>query len=230
MKKQTSKKAFTLVELLIVVGIIGMLAGLLFPVIGRVGNTGAQMKSLNNAKNIVQSWMNYTKSGQKMRIVSAPDIWSWAGVLAERAELNTPQLWILDGDPQVQERLASSSVAMPVAISNRVGTNWQLNPEFKAFPISWAVANKTDSNADSTVPILWTRGLRPTGAWDEEAGVFRKDGGHIAFADGRVEWFKSLRDENTQQGILRVYGETSRTFNIAQAIRGGNANILSSEE
>ena len=39
----------------------------------------------------------------------------------------------------------------------------------------------------------------------------------------------SLRDENTRQGVLKVYGETQRTFNISQAIRGGSSNILKTE-
>jgi len=231
MKKQISKKAFTLVELLIVVGIIGVLAGLLFPVLGQISGTGAKVKSLNSAKQIASAWMNFTKTGQKVQRVTATDIWGWAEVLAKRADLNTAQLWILDNDPKVQDKLSESNVAMPVVVANKVGdNNWTSNAEFKAFPLSWAVANSTDPNAGASVPLLWTRGLRPNGNWDDEWGVFRKAGGHIAFADGRVEWFSSLKDDNTQQGLLTVFDGTVRTFNIGQAIRGGNQSILSSEE
>ena len=58
--------------------------------------------------------------------------------------------------------------------------------------------------------------------------VFKNEGGHIAYTDAHVEWYTSLKDENTGQGMLKIYGETGRTFNISQAIRGGTANILKS--
>ena len=63
---------------------------------------------------------------------------------------------------------------------------------------------------------------------DEMRNVFKDAGGIMAFADSRVEFYPSMLDDNGQ-GILRVYGGTERTSNIARAVRNGSANILKSE-
>ncbi len=224
--KKSNKRAFTLIELLIVVGIIGVLAGLLYPAMSKFASTGPKVKSMNNARQIAQAWMNYVKMGQRQHIVSKPDVWQWAAVLAEKADLNLPEMWILSNDPKVLAKLDGENAAMPVNVAKKVGNNWSLDPEFNKFPVSWSVANAVLANAEATVPLLWTRGLKPSGMWDEENGVFGTDGGHIAFADGHVEWYTSLRDENTKQGVLHVYKQTQRTYNISQAIKGGSQNIL----
>ena len=51
----------------------------------------------------------------------------------------------------------------------------------------------------------------------------------MAFTDGHVSWFASMRDEESRNGLLKIYGQTQRTYNIGQAIRGGSANILRSD-
>ncbi len=229
MKKRMISRAFTLVELLIVIAIIGVLAGLIYPAIGRATGAGDKMKSMNNASNIAKIWFSYSKTGSRTRTVVGSDIYEWAAVLAEHEGLNDPSIWILDFDPFTQERIGSGA-SMPATVSNRVGNNWQTNPEFKQFVLSWAVANKTLASAPGNTPLLWTRGLRPSGDWDKDFGVFGRDGGHIAYVDGHVLWWASLRDENNpNKGVLTLYDETQTTYNIAQAIRGGSANILQSK-
>lgn len=101
--------------------------------------------------------------------------------------------------------------------------------EFKAFPLSWEVANKTQPSANSNTPLIWSRGLKATGTWDKNEGVFGDQGGHIAFVDMSVKWYDALQNEDAPRGELKVYNETRPTFNIGQAIRGGAANILKSQ-
>ena len=214
MKNIKKSKGFTLVELLIVIAIIGVLASLIYPALSQAMGAGSKVKSMNSASNIAKTWLSYVNTGTKTRIVAGQTIYD-------------PKLWILDFDLPVIEKI-SSGAAMPKFVIDRKGSNTRLDPEFKSFPISWAVANRTDPNAPSGTPLVWTRGLKPNGEWDANEGVFKREGGHIAYTDAHVEWYTSLRDENTGQGLLTVYGETSRTFNIAQAIRGGSGNILKS--
>ena len=227
MKNRKYSKGFTLVELLIVIAIIGVLAGLLYPAIAGAMTESNKMKSMNNAKNISTAWMTAVRSGRSHMIVGR-DIYAWASELAEKnKDMNDAAFWILDFDLQVMEKLAEGA-SMPLTVANRTGNNMRVNPEFKAVPISWEVANKADPNGPSNAPLVWTRGLKPSGEWDKNDGVFKDEGGHIAFQDAHVEWYPSLRDEN-RVGLLRKYGETERTFNISQAIRGGTQNILKSD-
>ncbi len=226
MKIRKHSKGFTLVELLIVIAIIGVLAGLIFPSLTKVLNVGGQVKSMNNARNIANAWMSYAKTGSRVHVINKPDIYQWIAVLAEKQDLNNPSVWILDFDPAVAS--ARSNQAMPISVVNKIGMTSKLNPEFKAFPISWEVANNVPTTAKATTPLVWTRGLKSNGTWDEETGVFGAEGGHIAFVDAHVEWYTSLRDEDTGQGLLNAYNRTNRTYNIAHAIKGGSKNILKS--
>ena len=228
MKNVKKSKGFTLVELLIVIAIIGVLASLIYPALSQAMGAGSKVKSMNSASNIAKTWLSYVKTGTKTRIVKGQTIYDWAAALARGVDdFNDPKLWILDFDLPVIEKI-SEGTAMPKFVIDRKGSTTRIDPEFKSFPISWAVANRTDPNAPSGTPLVWTRGLKPNGEWDANEGVFKREGGHIAFTDAHVEWFSSLKDENTGEGMLTVYGETVRTSNIAQAIRGGSANILKS--
>ncbi len=228
MKNRQSRKAFTLVELLIVISIIAVLAGLVMPALTGAMGSANKLKSLNQAKGIATAWQSYAK-GERSRSINTDSIHEWAFRLAEHADLNMPAFWILDFDPIVSDKLGTGAT-MPVNIGDKIGSKWKISEEFKAFPLSWEVANAVPANAPSYTPLLWTRGLKPTGLWDKNEGVFADQGGHIAFVDMSVKWFDALRDEEVNpRGELKRYNETMPTFDISQAIRGGSKNILKSQ-
>ena len=226
MKNRQTHKAFTLVELLIVISIIAVLAGLVMPTITGARTSGDKMKAMNAAKQIATAWSSYAK-GEKTRVINAESIHDWAFRLASHADLNTPAFWILDFDPIVAEKLGAGA-PMPANIGDKIGTTWKISEEFKSFPLSWEAANKIKPNAQSSTPLIWTRGLKSTGTWDKNDGVFGDKGGYIAFVDMSVKWFDALQDEDNPKGALKVYNETRATFNIGQAI-GGAQNILKSQ-
>ena len=226
MKIKKSKKAFTLVELLIVIAIIGLLAGLIMPNITGALRFANRATSTNAAKQILSSWIRY-KNEVSPPMLTAKTVYDWAARLAEKVDLNEPSLWMLDFDPIVAETLSGGAIR-PQTVANQIGESgtWVVNPEFRKIPLSWEVANSVDPSASSKVPVIWTRGLKSDGNWDMNDGVYGSVGGNIGFADGHVEWFGSLRDEKTRQGVLLIYGKTQRTYNIADAVRGGERNIL----
>lgn len=227
MKQKQIKKAFTLVELLIVIAIIGLLASLIMPAIANALSTANKATSTNAAKQIVTSWIRY-KGDVVPPMLMTRTLYDWAARLAEKTDLNEPGLWLLNFDPAVAEKLSLGS-AMPQYVAKQVGESgmWVVDPEFKAFPVSWEVANGIEPTASSKAPVIWTRGLKPDGTWDINDGVFgAKAAGNIGFVDGHVDWYTSLRDDRTRQGVLTVYGRTQRTYNIADAVRGGERNIL----
>ncbi len=229
MNIKRKSRGFTLVELLIVIAIIGVLASMTIPAVSKGMDYVNRLEAGNNAGSIAKTWLSYVKTGSRVRSVKGDNIYTWASVLA-REGLNDPEIWILDFDPVVQDFMGVDQT-MPIAVANKSSNNqWRVNPEFKAFPISFEVANKMPSNASVKTPLVWTRGLNERGYWDKNIGVFKDAGGQIAFVDGHVSWYASLRDENnSQKGILTVFDGTSRTYNIAKAINGGKKNILKSK-
>ena len=229
MNTRQSRKAFTLIELLIVITIIGILASLVVPSIPQALLFANKLKASNQAKGIATAWQSYAK-GERSRSINRETIHEWAFVLAEQEDLNinVPGFWILDFDPIVQDKLGTGAI-MPANIGDKIGTTWKISEEFKAFPLSWEVANAVSSNAPGSSPLLWARGLKSTGTWDKDEGLFSDSGGHIAFVDMSVKWYESLRSEEAPRGELKVYGETRPTSDIGQAIRGGSKNILKSQ-
>ena len=228
MKNIKKSKGFTLVELLIVIAIIGILAAMIMPNLGSVMGKGSQMKAQNAARSIAQAWIQASKSSAKPRMIVAPDIYGWAVKLAKWGDMNEPSMWLLDFDEAVMMKQGEGA-PMPLSVLEKQGNVERLNPEFKAYPVSWEVANMSP-NAPNGTPLVWTRGLKPNGYWDTTNMPVFKDGGIMAFTDGHVQWFTSLIDENSteqQRGVLKVFNGTNRTFNIAQAV-GGSAKILKS--
>lgn len=213
MNNKRISRAFTLVELLIVIAIIGVLASLIYPALSKAMGAGSQVKSMNNAKNIASAWLTCKD------MIVARDIYEWAGILSKKGELDDARIWVLDFDPRVQEKLGTGA-SLPLSVTEEY-------QDFRTFPVSWEVANRTLKNSQSGTPLLWTRGLKFDGTWDPDMGVFQSQGGHIAFNDAHVQWYSALLDDN-QKGVLKRYGTAKRTHNIAEAIRGGAANILRS--
>jgi prepilin-type N-terminal cleavage/methylation domain-containing protein len=57
---RTRAGAFTLVELLVVIGIIAVLLGILLPVISRVRKRAVAVQCASNLKQIATGWVQYT--------------------------------------------------------------------------------------------------------------------------------------------------------------------------
>ena len=72
MKKSTKLSAFTLIELLIVIAVIGILAGMLFPAIKAVMNSAQGTRVANNGKQIVTA---ITTANIDREASSKGDIW-----------------------------------------------------------------------------------------------------------------------------------------------------------
>jgi prepilin-type N-terminal cleavage/methylation domain-containing protein/prepilin-type processing-associated H-X9-DG protein len=92
--RKNAERAFTLVELLIVIAIIGILAGLLFPAITAAVETAQSLECRNNLKGIAQAVLRYASDHNGV-IVPAYDEEAelyWANILVMRGYVKATNL------------------------------------------------------------------------------------------------------------------------------------------
>jgi prepilin-type N-terminal cleavage/methylation domain-containing protein len=190
------KRAFTLIEILAVIAIIGILAAILLPSVGSAVNKAHRMKDANNMRQIAVAYINYMRDNHdRNEMARCKNVHEFASVLAKRGYLTTPEVYFSDSDPAV----SLSNLKKPKSIGKPGGGSWRLSDDFTKFPLSVvAVVSISPSAPASTTPIIYSRGLEvDSGTWKKD-GVYGEEGGFIAFLDGHVKFFNSLADEATQ--------------------------------
>lgn len=219
----SNPSAFTLVELLTVIAIIGILATLLIPTVGSVLNSATRSQAASNIRQIALAYMTYANSGSNPRTIplTVNDPYQWAAILAEKATLNDASLYFIGSDPAV-----ANFGALPKAVGtfNEQGRLVQNN--LIGTPVSWTLTAGISPRAPvSTTPLAWTRGLNSNGYWDTDS-PWEGAGGHIVYLDGHVEWHENLvGDDLNGEGLLVRYTDKGATINILETLNPG-ARIL----
>jgi prepilin-type N-terminal cleavage/methylation domain-containing protein/prepilin-type processing-associated H-X9-DG protein len=213
---------FTLIELLTVIAIIGILAAIIIPSVGKIRESAQRAKSASNMRSIAQAYATFSTSGGRIRMIppTVRSIQEWAGMLASEAALNDASLYYIESDPNV-----AALATLPLVVGSGTGAGFTIDGEFQAATPSYAVVAGLAPNAPSTTtPLLFTRGLTASGTWGTGA-PWGDSGGHIAFLDGHVKFYKDL---SANGGELVHYTTKGRTANIQNAISPG-AVILNNE-
>lgn len=178
-------RAFTLVELLVVIGIVALLISILLPVLGKVREQGNRTKCLANLRTI----------GQAMHLYAA----------AERDRLP-------NGNPRgVASSLSGAdAVLVPLAkhyVKNAAVFHCPSDPDPVPHDIVTAMPQEMDSARISydfysiywipewgpklphmkNAPLAWDMGVDPTGAINPDQNHGPK-GGNVLHSDGHAEW------------------------------------------
>ncbi|MBL9216354.1 MAG: type II secretion system protein [Opitutaceae bacterium] len=199
-----SSCGFTLIELLTVIALIGILAALLFPTVGKVRETAQRTVDANNLREIVKAATLYATDNHERlpdpaaiaaqnppAVTGGAGAFLWAGILAQRGILTDPAFYFSRNDP-------AFTGSYPAAIV-RADNRGVLDPDFvNDRVLSFEFVGGLRLGDPPGTPVAFTRGLLAGGRWSAEHGVYRDAGGHIAFLDGHVQFFPNLAEAANQ--------------------------------
>jgi prepilin-type N-terminal cleavage/methylation domain-containing protein len=192
--------AFTLIELLTVIAIIGVLAALIFPTVSKVRETAQRTVDANNLRELVKAASLYAADSndrlpdpvaiatQYPNLGTGP--YAWAGILAQRGLVTDATFYFARNDPQYNGVLPGS-VVDPT-------DSQTLATDFAGRTLSVELIGGLRVGDKAATPVAFTRGLQTTGLWDATSGAYRDAGGHIAFLGGNVQFFPNVSEAANQ--------------------------------
>ena len=222
---------FTLIELLTVIAIIGILAAIIIPTVGKVRETARRTADSSNLRQIGQAALIYANdNGQRLPgtdqtalgkfpsgNTNVPvNILGVAGVLAFGGGLNDATLWMAGAE--------NPGTLSTVLHQN----NSTLQTVFATLnSVSYAFVTGLNTSASSTTPVAFTRGLKADGTWKEasvaDAGPYGSDGGYIVFLGGNVQWYR-----NTVGALISSNG--SLTTDLKDTLPTANQRIFHADK
>lgn len=225
-------RGFTLIELLTVIAIIGILAAIIIPTVGKVRETAQRSVASSNLRQIGQATLIYASdnneslpqrnlastSGVNFTRPTGPSTTTtttakvFAAALAKGGGLNDANIWIIPSD----SLNTSSGVS---TVLNAAGDNLEATFLNTTTVLAFQPVAGLKTGASSTVPVAFTRGLTTTGEWLSDTNApYGRDGGHIVFLGGNVAFYRQL--DTTNNALVKANGAQAgeKTANIREAI------------
>jgi prepilin-type N-terminal cleavage/methylation domain-containing protein len=213
--RRSVRAAFTLIELLTVIAIIGILAAIFIPTIGAVREKAQRSVDASNLREIHKAALIYAGDNNDRLpdpaalaslVTGGSPVHRWPGILAKNNVLTEASFHIAKNDPLF-------SGVFPAAIVDPSDTTRrQLSADFIAASLSWEYVGGVRMSDPPTTPIAFTRGLQPNGSWDINSGVYKTTGGFVVFLGGNVQFYNSTVDVFTSPSSGR------KVTDIRQAI------------
>lgn len=202
-------------ELLVVLALMGVLAGLLLPALGSVQERARKSAAAHQMRQLTVAYLSLPEAVQA-EMAKVESLSEWALLLARHAGVLEPEIYWVRGDILA----ARQRSPQPRQIGWIENGEWQLDPGFADWPMAITVAaGVTPERCPANTPVMWTRGLRADGSWagdeDLQPGVFGSEGGFVAFLDGRVVFYENLSHNG---GQLRNYQTHALTEDISKTL------------
>jgi prepilin-type N-terminal cleavage/methylation domain-containing protein len=225
-------KGFTLIELLTVIAIIGILAAIIIPTVGKVRETARRTVDSSNLRQIGQAALifaadsndqlpgrtigaaaNFGRNVTTGGTATTPSL--FAAALAVGGGLTDANLWV------------SAADASPDASAVNTNLNAILNPtrtavttEFDAAVLAVGVVAGLRVGDGSTKPIAYTRGIVAGGGtgWTAAQGVYGSEGGFVVFLGGNISPFTRNFGATDSEGTL-TNSSGARTNNLLNTIK-----------
>lgn len=178
------KRAFTTIEFIVVVAIIGILAAILWPVFNRASSSGTRQSCYGNLHEIALAWQQYAsdENGIAPTLSTNGQFYGWSDALTaygvKPASFHCPSNRTLKATNPIAR--GYSDYWMNSRIARRNLKTFILPARTL---ISGDGASGDARNSVSHLPRTWRN--------DESSPAFRHQRGALyAFADGHVRWLK----------------------------------------
>ncbi|MDR1366687.1 MAG: prepilin-type N-terminal cleavage/methylation domain-containing protein [Puniceicoccales bacterium] len=227
---QRYKGAFTLIEIVFTLSIIGILLAILLPTISTIKFNAQKVRDIVNLKKIAEAWKSYIvdnnfeefsfhNNGMEFPCYlsgGSTNETGWKGW--EKCILNDPYAYVSNGDKY------ATKVLRPAICGPRGNSNAYLDPYSRvkndittsssAITLSYCTISGLSAFIPlSTTPIAFTRGLKVNGKWHPKYGLYGDKGGYVVFGDGHAKWF-----DGDRPAIFLKWNQNSYSNDIRDAI------------